>query len=304
MTSSRSKCGTLSTGASVRPRAPFLCFVLTRLRSARKVPTTGQLALGHRTRGEADSRPEDGKHTLMPLDASVLDVYAGAHAVIFMVDPSKPWTVDYVTRELAKCPEHVRAPATRSARVVPTDLALLYAAQLPVAVLVNFRDYGPARRGVSAASLDGVLSAPPFTSRTFRPQAIETSLVNCFGLHALHAFLTVPFLAHKRAVLTRALESNTAAMAAAHKALGEVRAATYEEFVARLEATARAEAAAADMARLAAAEAAAAAERAEAEKWAWLTGDNLAKPPGPGGAPGGPPRAPVVQPGAHARGRR
>jgi len=44
----------------------------------------------------------------MPLDASVLDVYAGAHAVVFMVDPSKPWTVDYVTRELAKCPEHVR----------------------------------------------------------------------------------------------------------------------------------------------------------------------------------------------------
>ena len=45
----------------------------------------------------------------MPLDATVLDVYSGAHAVVFMVDPSKPWTVDYVTRELAKCPEHVRA---------------------------------------------------------------------------------------------------------------------------------------------------------------------------------------------------
>ena len=58
---------------------------------------------------------------------------------------------------------------------------------------------------MSAASLDGVLSVAPFTSRTFRPQAIETSLVNCFGLHALHAFLTVPFLAHKRSVLTRAL---------------------------------------------------------------------------------------------------
>ena len=89
-------------------------------------------------------------------------------------------------------------------------------------------------------------------------------------------------------------------MGAAHKTLAEVRAATYEEFAERLEATARAEAAAADMARLAAAEAAAAAERAEAEKWAWLTGDNLAQPPGPGGAPGGPRPAavPVVQPGA------
>ncbi len=169
-------------------------------------------------------------------------------------------------------------------------------------MLVNFRDYGPDRRGISAASLDGVLSAAPFTSRTFRPQSIDTSMANCFGLHALHAFLTVPFLAHKRAVLTRALESNTAAMGAAHKALGEVRSATYEEFAGRLEATARAEAAQADMARLAVAEAAAQAERAEAEKWSWLTGDSLAQPPGPGGAPGGPPRAqgmPVVQPGKH-----
>ena len=165
---------------------------------------------------------------------------------------------------------------------------------------MNFRDYGPDRRGVSAASLDAVLSAPPFTSRTFRPQALDASMANCFGLHALHAFLAVPFLAHKRAELSRALDSNTAAMGAAHKALAEVRGATYEDFVARLEATARAEAAAADMARLQAAEAAAAAEKAEAERWSWLTGDNLAQPPGPGGAPGGPPRAagvPIVQPG-------
>ena len=89
--------------------AAFLMWpdVASPLRSARKVATTGQLALGHRTR-EADARPEDGKHALMPLDATVLDVYSGAHAVVFMVDPSKPWTVDYVTRELAKCPEHVR----------------------------------------------------------------------------------------------------------------------------------------------------------------------------------------------------
>ena len=94
--------------------------VLTLGRSARKVATTGQLALGHRTRGEGDSRPEDGKHTLMPLDASVLDVYTGAHAVVFMVDPSKPWTVDYVTRELAKCPEHVRCPM----RAMPARLLI------------------------------------------------------------------------------------------------------------------------------------------------------------------------------------
>ena len=121
MTSSRSRCGTSSTGASLCEDEGAAA-ALTRRRSARKVATTGQLALGHRTR-EGDSRPEDGKHALMPLDASVLDVYAGAHAVIFMVDPSKPWTVDYVTRELAKCPEHVRplCPESGAARLLTHD---------------------------------------------------------------------------------------------------------------------------------------------------------------------------------------
>lgn len=124
-TSSRWKCGTWWTGAPLGPLRTTFALSLTRGRSARKVATTGQLALGHRTRGEGDSRPEDGKHTLMPLDATVLDVYSGAHAVVFMVDPSKPWTVDYVTRELAKCPEHVRAHDSRilHARLLICSLA-------------------------------------------------------------------------------------------------------------------------------------------------------------------------------------
>jgi hypothetical protein len=69
-------------------------------------------------------------------------------------------------------------------------------AQLPAAVCVNFRDYGPDRRGVRVEAVDAVLCAPPYTQRTFRTQVFETSMHNCFGLHALHAFLTVPFLAH------------------------------------------------------------------------------------------------------------
>jgi hypothetical protein len=74
------------------------------------------------------------QHELVPLDATVVDVYAGAHAVIFMIgmytgeqsnqptvtcpksaphcaDPSKPWTLEYVVRELATCPPHVREVA-------------------------------------------------------------------------------------------------------------------------------------------------------------------------------------------------
>ena len=123
----RHHAGSVGRGGPVRRLAHCVLRLrsLTRGRSARKVATTGQLALGHRTRGEGDSRPEDGKHTLMPLDATVLDVYSGAHAVVFMVDPSKPWTVDYVTRELAKCPEHVRAHDSRilHARLLICSLA-------------------------------------------------------------------------------------------------------------------------------------------------------------------------------------
>ena len=173
-----------------------------------------------------------------------------------------------------------------------------------MAVVVNFRDYGPDRRGLTAAGLDSVLCAAdgPFTGRTFRPQTMEASMVNCYGLHALHSFLSVPFLAHKRTVLQRALDVNTAAMATAHKTLSRVRAASYDEFVASLEATARAEAAAAEAARMAAAEEAARATQAEAERWRWLTGDPPPAAPIPGGGVGIPqPRptaAPVVQPGA------
>lgn len=70
------------------------------------------------------------QHEVLPLDATLLDVYAQAQAVVFLVgpagwlvwvafskltpflDPSKPWTADYVVRELARTPLHVRA--TRS----------------------------------------------------------------------------------------------------------------------------------------------------------------------------------------------
>jgi hypothetical protein len=42
------------------------------------------------------------------LDAETIDVMKGAHAVIFMVDPTKKWTFDYVKREMPKIPSNVR----------------------------------------------------------------------------------------------------------------------------------------------------------------------------------------------------
>lgn len=41
------------------------------------------------------------------LDAETIDVMKGTHAVIFMVDPTKKWTFDYVRREMPKVPPNV-----------------------------------------------------------------------------------------------------------------------------------------------------------------------------------------------------
>ncbi len=90
-------------------------------------------------------------------------------------------------------------------------------------------------------------------------------------------------------------------MGVAHQALAQVKAASYEEFVGSLEATARAEAAAVEAARFAAANEAQRAATAEAERWRWLTGDPPPMAPIPGGGIGAAPPVPampVVQPGA------
>lgn len=78
---------------------------------------------------------------------------------------------------------------------------------------------------------------PPFTDRTFRTWAFETSMVNCFGLHALHEFLHVPFLAHKRAVLETSMRLNTEAMGKVQKQLVTAKQNTFEEFVSAFEAS-------------------------------------------------------------------
>ena len=78
---------------------------------ARKRDVSESLTLAHK--GDAEA----GQHTF-PLDATMVDVYQNCHAAVFLIDPSKKWTYEYVQRELPLVPEHV-----------------------PTCILINFRDY-------------------------------------------------------------------------------------------------------------------------------------------------------------------
>jgi hypothetical protein len=46
-------------------------------------------------------------HKYHAVDASTVDVYKGAHAVIFMVDPTRKWTLDYVEKKTGEVPKHL-----------------------------------------------------------------------------------------------------------------------------------------------------------------------------------------------------
>ena len=95
--------------------------------SKRKV--SDSLTLANANRDDAES----GRHTF-PLDATVVDVYQGCHAAVFLVDPSKKWTYEYVQRELALVPEHI-----------------------PTCILINFRDYPASKRADSSRGGGGGL---------------------------------------------------------------------------------------------------------------------------------------------------
>ena len=171
---------------------------------ARKRDVSESLTLAHK--GDAEA----GQHTF-PLDATMVDVYQNCHAAVFLIDPSKKWTYEYVQRELPLVPEHV-----------------------PTCILINFRDYPASKRAIRSEEVEADCEAA-FSGRPFRPFVVETSLLNCYGLSALSTFLHIPFLCLKRASLERALALNTAAVVQAQEALRVVKGDAYEAYERRIE---------------------------------------------------------------------
>lgn len=151
----------------------------------------------------------EGAHTF-PLDATVVDVYRGAHACAVLVDPSKRWTFDYAMRTLDELPKHI-----------------------PSALILNFRDYPDDKRVITAAEATAAVQ-DAFGSRPFTPVVIETSLLNCYGLVSVSTFLHVPFLCLKRMALEEALKANTTATVQAQEALEKFKEASYEAYTRKL----------------------------------------------------------------------
>ena len=173
--------------------------------SKRKI--SDSLTLANANRDDAES----GRHTF-PLDATVVDVYQSCHAAVFLVDPSKKWTYEYVQRELALVPEHI-----------------------PTCILINFRDYPASKRAIRPEEVEADCGYA-FGKRPFRPFVVETSLLNCYGLQALSTFLHIPFLCLKRASLEQAMRLNTNAIVQAQEALKTVKGSRYDEYERRIEA--------------------------------------------------------------------
>eukprot|EP01133_Synstelium_polycarpum_P012010 gene12010-14041_t len=152
-----------------------------------------------------------GSFRVHSLDAQTVDVMKNTHAVIFMIDPAKRWTLQYVEREIVKLPE---------------DLFVL--------VITNFRD-----RTYSAAKdknyvTSGDVEALCDTRANMRH--IDSSMLNAYGLRAIVAFFNVPFLKMQRSALLQALDRNQIEYESATEEINLlVEQLNYDDHVGRIE---------------------------------------------------------------------
>merc|ERR1712228_851601 len=112
-----------------------------------------------------------------PADATTIDVFKGVHAVIFMVDPTRKWTLDYVTKHIASIPNGIDCVILFGKK----DLNKLWT--------------------LSRSEIEQFMSMQPKNIRH-----IEISLADCYGMKELHSFFNVPFLRMKAKYLQQELD--------------------------------------------------------------------------------------------------
>ncbi|XP_061713553.1 rab-like protein 6 [Cydia pomonella] len=151
--------------------------------------------LGLKLENQASVVQDEGYETPV-LDATFLDVYKNATGVILMLDITKPWTFEYVVKELSRVP-----------------------ADLPVVVLGNHCDMQHHRQ-VHPHHIEQALEQAKL-NRTAAVRYAESSMRNGFGLRLLHKFLSVPFLRLQRTSLLEQLQRNQKDMEETEKELDD-----------------------------------------------------------------------------------
>lgn len=145
----------------------------------------------------------EGSHTL-GLDASMIDVYKYANAVVFVFDITKRWSFEYVKRELRNVPPY-----------------------LSIIVLANCRDLDD-RRTVSREEIDQFIKS--CSKRDVR--CIECSMKNCYGLKQLYTYLNLPYLRLKISNLKQQIKTIEEELSQAMEEVDiNIAESTYEQYV-------------------------------------------------------------------------
>lgn len=134
-----------------------------------------------------DANKKDNDEESLPqhkLDASFVNVYKGAHAVIFIFDIANRSSFDYVEKELSKAPSHI-----------------------PCLILANNKDSESSRKVYQeeVGYLIESANRPPGTPAIL---CLESSMKNGFGLKYIHKFFNLPFLLLQRESLMKQLQMN------------------------------------------------------------------------------------------------
>jgi len=144
------------------------------------------------------------------LDASFIDVYKGCHGAILVFDITKPWTFDYVKKEIPNIPSSI-----------------------PILILANFADASHHRQVTQLQIADFVENIHRDAPDPAEIRWGESSLRNGFGLKFLHKFFNVPFLTLQRQSILQQLEVNTRDILATQQELDmymETEEASYSQF--------------------------------------------------------------------------
>lgn len=118
------------------------------------------------------------------LDAEFLDVYKSTAGVLFIYDITKPWTWDYVEREIVRVPAHI-----------------------PILIIGNQLDMNHHRKVMTDKCLSFIENLDRGTMGSV-VRYCESSLRNGFGLQYIYHFLNIPFLQLQRESLLQQLQVN------------------------------------------------------------------------------------------------